>query len=171
MLKIMMIGGFNPFEFIYCPVCGGKHFTSLSFASVRCDQCNARFNVRYTGGDPGCVVDADARENVVAPEYVCNDCSNRMVTWDKPSACPQCAGVIEQKSKCLHGMGKDESRSFYWILKTGEYSSGWLRNRGCDLEDRPNCQKEWDEYQEGLKRFYRGEYDVAPMIASIPESK
>jgi hypothetical protein len=46
-----------PFRLIQCPLCGGAAFTTVAFASVWCNGCNANFNVRYTAGDPGFVVD------------------------------------------------------------------------------------------------------------------
>ncbi|MCQ3972412.1 MAG: hypothetical protein DPW09_03075 [Anaerolineae bacterium] len=46
-----------PFALIKCPLCGGTEFTSLDFASVWCNRCNARYQSRYTAGDPGFVVD------------------------------------------------------------------------------------------------------------------
>ncbi len=46
-----------PFRLICCPLCGGTAFSSLDLAGVWCDTCHAQFQVRYTAGDPGFVVD------------------------------------------------------------------------------------------------------------------
>jgi hypothetical protein len=46
-----------PFKLIKCPLCLGTQFTSVDFAQVWCDSCNATFIVRYASGDPGFVVD------------------------------------------------------------------------------------------------------------------
>jgi len=46
-----------PFRLIRCPLCGGTTFTSVDFAGVWCDTCNAQFQVRSTAGDPGFVLD------------------------------------------------------------------------------------------------------------------
>lgn len=46
-----------PFSVIKCPLCGGTRFISMANSAVWCGQCNAKFSVRYTAGDPGFVVD------------------------------------------------------------------------------------------------------------------
>jgi hypothetical protein len=46
-----------PFKLIKCPLCWGIDFTSVDFAQVWCNTCNANFTVRHTAGDPGFVVD------------------------------------------------------------------------------------------------------------------
>jgi hypothetical protein len=46
-----------PFKLIKCPLCWRTDFTSVDFARVWCDTCNATFTVRHTAGDPGFVVD------------------------------------------------------------------------------------------------------------------
>lgn len=46
-----------PFQIIECPLCGSTEFTTITFSSVWCNNCNCRFDVRYTAGDPGFVVD------------------------------------------------------------------------------------------------------------------
>ena len=48
-----------PFSVIRCPLCGGHEFTSVDFAAVYCNTCNAHFSVRHTAGDPGFVVDCE----------------------------------------------------------------------------------------------------------------
>jgi len=57
MLKTQPISSIRPFDNIACPVCGGHAFTELVHGGVWCDECNAEFKVRHTGGDAGCVVD------------------------------------------------------------------------------------------------------------------
>lgn len=62
-LKQVPISGIKPFEFISCPVCGANEFTELVPAGgVTCDRCGAKFSVRHTGGDAGCVVDCDLED-------------------------------------------------------------------------------------------------------------
>jgi hypothetical protein len=46
-----------PFRLIQCPLCAGTAFTTVAFAEVWCDGCQAQFSVRHTAGDPGFVVD------------------------------------------------------------------------------------------------------------------
>ncbi len=46
-----------PFKLIKCPLCWGIDFTSVDFAQVWCDSCNATFTVRHTAGDPGWVTE------------------------------------------------------------------------------------------------------------------
>jgi hypothetical protein len=46
-----------PFRLIQCPLCAGTAFTTVAFAKVWCDGCQAQFSVRHTAGDPGFVVD------------------------------------------------------------------------------------------------------------------
>ena len=50
-----------PFRLICCPLCGGTAFTTVAFSEIWCDGCQAQFNVRYTAGDPGFVVDCTMR--------------------------------------------------------------------------------------------------------------
>lgn len=47
-----------PFALVRCPLCGGTDFATLEFSGVWCARCNTRFETRFTGGDPGFVVDA-----------------------------------------------------------------------------------------------------------------
>lgn len=47
---------------IWCPVCGGTKFVELVPAGgVWCDQCNTKFWVTGTAGDPGVVVHASPK--------------------------------------------------------------------------------------------------------------
>jgi len=48
----------EPFTLIRCPMCAGTEFVTVDLASVWCAQCNTRFEMRSTAGDPGVVVDA-----------------------------------------------------------------------------------------------------------------
>ncbi|MFZ0547297.1 MAG: hypothetical protein WAM60_17765, partial [Candidatus Promineifilaceae bacterium] len=50
-----------PFRLIQCPLCGGTDFTTVAFAEVWCDGCQAQFIVRHTAGDAGFVLDATWR--------------------------------------------------------------------------------------------------------------
>jgi hypothetical protein len=57
-LKVETISDIQPFWHIQCPVCGGEEFVSRGIGGgVWCECCNARFFVRDTAGDAGCVVD------------------------------------------------------------------------------------------------------------------
>lgn len=56
-LQVEHIDRHPPFKVIKCPLCSGTGFTSVDFAQVWCDTCNANFTVRHTSGDPGFVVD------------------------------------------------------------------------------------------------------------------
>jgi hypothetical protein len=50
--------GMKPFDHIWCPVCGGQEFVELAPAGgVWCEECNAHFSCRATGGDSGLVID------------------------------------------------------------------------------------------------------------------
>lgn len=57
-LDLDKVSKLRPFAMIVCPMCGGTAFTTMDLASVWCDNCNTRFETRYTAGDPGVVVDA-----------------------------------------------------------------------------------------------------------------
>jgi hypothetical protein len=46
-----------PFRLLQCPLCGGTEFTTVAFAAVWCDGCNAQLTIRHTAGDPGWVCD------------------------------------------------------------------------------------------------------------------
>ena len=41
----------------WCPICHGRAFTHTEGAGLDCDQCGASFELRYTAGDPGVVID------------------------------------------------------------------------------------------------------------------
>ncbi len=56
-IHIEHIHHLSPFRLIKCPLCGQTEFTSLDFTSTWCHKCNAQFQVRYTAGDPGFVID------------------------------------------------------------------------------------------------------------------
>ncbi len=57
-IHIEHINHLPPFGLIKCPLCGHTDFSSVDFAGVWCNYCNARFDeVGYTAGDPGFVVD------------------------------------------------------------------------------------------------------------------
>jgi hypothetical protein len=56
-VQVEHIDHYPPFRLIKCPLCWGTDFTSVDFAQVWCDTCNASFTVRHTAGDPGFVMD------------------------------------------------------------------------------------------------------------------
>lgn len=57
-LKQVQISSIKPFDHIDCPVCGAKDFTEVVYGGgITCDRCGAKFSLRSTGGDAGCVVD------------------------------------------------------------------------------------------------------------------
>jgi hypothetical protein len=75
-LHVDHIDRLPPFRLIQCPLCGGTSFTTVDFAEVWCDECNARFTVRHTTGDPGFVVDLSFRR--VTPRH-----SRYLLPWSK----------------------------------------------------------------------------------------
>lgn len=165
MLKIEFIGGFNPFMWdkFSCPVCDGKEFTSVSTSGVYCDCCNAKFRVRDTAGDPGCVVDClvgveSERVYVYAPLWDCKECpggfSHARFEW-QDLTCPHNLnhGKMQRRERTSGRWTKPDKFPdyFYMILKTGDYCSGWLLSGG----DMPSAkgrkgptQKDWDAFQE-----------------------
>lgn len=150
MLELEWIGGFNPFNFIDCPVCGGKEFTSHSMSSIWCSTCNARFLVKHTAGDPGCVVHAYTDE-VVGTRYKCSYCGLVEVAFEGTPTCKMCLKEMEEvKGSTGH---LDSEVRFYQILKTGDYASGWIKVVGDNLPEFPEPdggrhQKAWEEFQE-----------------------
>jgi RNA polymerase subunit RPABC4/transcription elongation factor Spt4 len=158
-LKVEYIGGVNPFEWeaFICPVCRSNEFVSHAHAGVYCDCCGAKFSVRTTSGDPGCVVDCiiDPVESVFAPEYTCNGCQAKLGIFDfETKKCPQCASEDLSRNKMMlrewSGI-KDFPSAFYLILKTGDYCSGWLPNDHKD-HSRLNfpSQEQWEAFQESI---------------------
>jgi len=151
--SLHLIGGFNPFEWddLFCPICKGKDFTSMSHAGVHCDNCNALFVVRDTTGDPGLVIDCHA-ENVRAPVWRCSneDCYGNMASFE-PAICPLNLnhGTMERYSGITTKWNaKPEERHRMLILKVGDYCSGWTRagNGECNP-----TQTQWDAYQEKMQ--------------------
>jgi len=152
------IGGFNPFEWdaLTCPVCGHSKFTSVSHAAIYCDKCNARFSVRMTAGDPGCVVDCHIKgEYIYAPAWECPKCGKRAAAFgDCEPWCTACTKIMDRKK----GMSKiwqppsDYPDAFYLILKHGDYCSGWLASGN---EKKYNLsvptQEEWEAFSETLR--------------------
>jgi DNA-directed RNA polymerase subunit RPC12/RpoP len=122
-IKIEWIGNFNPFDFIACPTCGGKEFTSLSLGSAWCDNCNTQFSVRHTAGDPGCVVDADT-EDAYGPVFRCPTCSYQAATLAPGIHCPSCKKPMERKEGYSGALMENPPRKWCMILKTGDYCSG-----------------------------------------------
>ena len=51
----------SPFSMIKCPMCGGTNFYTMEHGEVSCD-CGTFFKIRFTGGDPGAVIDATIEE-------------------------------------------------------------------------------------------------------------
>ena len=160
MFTVAYTGGFNPFEWedLRCPVCGASDFVSQDHAMVFCDRCYADFRVRPTAGDPGCVVDCFVKE-VYAPMWECVDCGQQAAffDWEDP-ICPVNSwhsmrkahpdGLIRKVWKPPKGFPK----SFYLILKLGDYCSGWLNG-----DNPPDCfcpyptQEQWDKFQAETK--------------------
>ncbi|MFW6097988.1 MAG: DUF7567 family protein [Chloroflexota bacterium] len=56
-VQVKHIDSSAPFRLIKCPLCWSIDFTSVDFAQVWCDTCNATFTVRHTAGDPGWVIE------------------------------------------------------------------------------------------------------------------
>ena len=154
--RIEYIGGFNPFEWeaLGCPVCGSSDFVSQDHIKVYCDRCWAEFRVRPTAGDPGCVVDCFVKE-IYAPLWECKDCGERagFFDWQEP-VCP--ADPIHSmrdeshdgRIRKLWEPPRDFPKSFYLILKLGDYCSGWLDGENCEQFHIWPTQEQWECFQE-----------------------
>lgn len=152
-LSIEWIGNFDPFNFLACPICAGKHFTSLSAGSIWCDKCNTRFSVRHTAGDPGCVVDADTKD-AYGQTFECPTCSLKRATLMETLLCPHCKTLMEAVPGYSGPLSDAERPNYYLILKTGDYCSGWLKSGEPykDMYSHPSCkdatlQSGWEEFQ------------------------
>jgi hypothetical protein len=167
MLKLSLIGGFNPFDFVVCPTCGSNEFETVSFSGIYCSRCETGFRVRPTAGDPGCVVDADG-EKAIGPKYVC-ECGVSFGSWQERPKCPTCGKQMQGDKRALSYLHPDLRIQAYWILKTGERSSGWLSAKDCRKisEER---EEEWVMYQESTE-FRHDEVDVAELLAAVPAKK
>ena len=177
MLTLTHIGDINPFDWdaFRCPLCHGNQFTSIDHAGVYCDCCNARFVVRDTAGDPGCVVDClctrEQGGHVYAPAYRCKTCDNgcgndhgRFDHEDKTCPCNLNHGEMTRR----HGISvpwnvPKTMERFCLVLKLGDYCSGWMF--GNDIGNRvPGpTQAEWDEWQE-RRRAQIAWVDANPVI-------
>jgi hypothetical protein len=142
-LKIRIIDGINPFEWedFKCPLCQTNQFVSVAHAGVYCDECNARFCVRDTAGDPGCVVDCYVTEaqggHVYAPAYECQSCKQAEKYGSQKFGrfahlqdilCPVNANHGEMtrvKSISMSWRPIDGVDRFCLVLKKGDYCSGW----------------------------------------------
>lgn len=144
MLTIEYIGDFNPFEWddLRCPICMGNKYTSLSHSSIYCDECNAKFTVRNTAGDPGCVIDCYL-SRVHLRNYDCPKCEisgigiNTYKLGDTEPRCITCGTPLKENSRYKYTEYKniqyDKKKfpcgppiSYYLVLKIGDYCSGWL---------------------------------------------
>lgn len=164
-LKIQLVDGINPFEWpdFTCPLCEGHEFTSIAHTGVYCDQCNARFVVRDTAGDPGCIVDCftakDERANVYAPLYQCEQCDTGLgpmhaqFDWEDHT-CPNNLnhGSMKRRER-LQGRWtpKKHQEYFFLILKLGDYCSRWIGSEHLDGKKRGPTQAQWDAWQERIK--------------------
>lgn len=155
--KTKWIGQFNPFLFIHCPTCGGSDFTSLSGSGVWCAQCNTGFSVRYTAGDPGCVVDSST-ECAWGPIYLCPQCGAKEPSYAASMTCSSCKCAMD-KHPLDYGMefGKKRLSRHYQIMKLGDYCSGWIASslsvESSATYSHPSCHDEtlqtrWDEFQQ-----------------------
>ena len=153
-------GGFNPFEWeaLKCPVCRASEFISQDHAMVSCARCSAEFEVRMTAGDPGCVVDCFVKD-IYAPLWKCSECGEEAAFFDwQTPACrhhhtKHTMTRVEGISK-LWKPPKNYPRSYYLILKLGDYCSGWLGDNWVKDSSQklgfPN-QEEWDKFQQSQK--------------------
>jgi hypothetical protein len=154
-LTIEWIGNFNPFNFIKCPLCGGKDFISLSTSGVWCSRCATSFSVRHTAGDPGCVVDALMTEDTMGPKYNCLKCEKSTASFAENPTCTVCGSIMEKDNGYWSCFSEDQREKWYMILKIGDYCSGWIQSGGKTLEEsysHPSCkdrtlQKKWDDFQ------------------------
>lgn len=156
--KVSYTGGFNPFDWkdLKCPICGASKFFSNDHAVVFCGKCNSTFRVRPTAGDPGCVIDCFMDDNVYAPVWRCSICGEEatFMDWQTP-ACPKGhkERYIMEKDEYLIGPWnppKGFPKSYYLILKLGDYCSGWLGVNWVEDESQrlgfPG-QKAWENFQ------------------------
>jgi hypothetical protein len=185
-LKIQHEDHVRPFEWKHfcCPLCGGKQFTSLDHTAVYCDDCNAAFGVRQTAGDPGCVVDCFTDEAhrafIYAPAYVCHKCPEHqnvagLFDW-QPKICPRNPdhGTVERvPSQSTRWIRPNGIESFYLILKTGDYCSGWLRGGNVttvgnyrDVPIKGPTQKQWESYCKIIDRRRERAYASRQKAAS-----
>jgi hypothetical protein len=149
-LEIKWIGGFNPFDFIKCPVCDGTNFLSLSATGVYCAGCNTRFQVRCTAGDPGCVVDAFT-DQTEGPKHSCKDCGITLPVFGEDiPRCPSCGGEMEKDSG-LTTFPEGSQKTWYHILKRGDRSSGWLNAKTYEKHPDGTRQEEWEAFQKALE--------------------
>ena len=156
--KVEEIGNFNPFEWddLKCPVCGKNEFTSLSHSSIYCDYCNARFSVRYTCGDPGCVIDCYVEEEgrcINGPKFKCLDCNAEFGSLDEEPKCPEDVNHKVERVKGIFRSVKlpnDFPKIFYLILKTGDYCSGWMESGNIHNNLNHPTQEEWEEFQKTI---------------------
>jgi len=133
MFRNMLIGNFNPFEWdaFRCPVCRGNEFVSISYSAIFCERCGARFQVRPTAGDPGCVVDCYVAEKgieIMAPLWKCSDCGVEagFFEWQKP-VCPKNPShkMVRVKNYLTDWKPpEDFPAQFYLILKSLLYRQG-----------------------------------------------
>jgi hypothetical protein len=160
-------GNVNPFacKNFHCPLCASHDFTSQDFGAVYCDGCGARFSVRPTAGDPGCVVDCFAtpadHAHVWAPVFECKQCTHgtdRHVRFPwQDLTCPLNLnhGTMTQINQEATWTPPTKAlEKFYIILKTGDYCSGWL-NGNCVREGGHNqgpTQLQWLRYCKTIER-------------------
>ncbi len=158
----LVVGGFNPFEWeaLKCPVCGGGNFISLDYAGVYCEQCNALFRTRYTGADPGVIVDCIIygagilNPKILAPVYRCKKCGIEeplFHMWEELK-CSYCGGDVEAVGRSeFVEKNKIESlfpEYFYLTLKIGEHCLGWIDPRKNLLKSLGfPTQEEWEKFQ------------------------
>lgn len=156
-LKIEMIDGINPFEWsgFKCPMCEHQEFTSVGHAGVYCDNCNARFVVRDTAGDPGCVVDCFCTKeqggHVYGPCYECDKCDGGCgmhARFDgEDLTCPvnMNHGNMTRRERCsVPAKVPKHKEHFYLILKLCDDCSGWIDGKYNHLKH--PTRKEWNQY-------------------------
>lgn len=114
-LTIQKITKLDVWNRFLCPVCDNDEFVSLHNSSVWCKECNARFSIRYTAGDPGYVVDCHSAH-----------CS-RLKMPD--GSIKDYAAIAKER------MPKGYA---YLIDKEGDYYSGWLDNHANKIS---GCRK------------------------------
>jgi hypothetical protein len=178
-LKIEQVGNFNVFSWdaFKCPICKCNNFTSLDHTSVWCDNCNAKFQTRYTGGDPGLVVDcwiaSEERAYVYAPSYQCEDCKMTRGFFDEQPKTCVCGSTKEMVRR--EGMSQPwnppEGFGKRWclVLKLGDYCSGWSNvddGKGFRKATDANypTQEEWDAYQDQLHNERELERAISEVI-------
>lgn len=140
--EIEWIWEFNPFKFIVCPLCGHNYFISISATGVECDECNCKFIVREDMSEEGVAIYASA-DNCFVRAFSCkqkgceyyktknNEGHSFPGAYDAQRILNSCPDNRNHEIKRIPDIwleAPDDIRNkrWFWVLKIGGYSSGWL---------------------------------------------